>query len=331
MWWRLLIAVLLIAAISVGSVFYLVSSPIHLSQPVRLVVRKGETMGQVTSRLDSLGLLRSRRAFVLWAKRQKIDRQLKPGRYEFSGDVAMGNILASLQAGPPPIKVTIPEGWTLQKIAPRLSRELGVDSAEFIRLAHDSAVLNRWGVPSDRLEGYLLPETYEFYWGEAPVEVVERMLQNNRAVFADSLERRMRSMNLSRHAILTLASMIEAETADSAERPHIASVFYNRLRLGMPMQCDPTVVYAMGGLPDGRSLLSGDLEFASPYNTYQNPGLPPGPICNPGRASILAALYPDSTSDLYFVSNGMGRHIFSRTLDEHNTARQRVRRMLNSP
>ncbi len=331
MWWKFLLAVVLIAAILVGSVFYIVSSPVHLSQPVRLVVRKGETTGQVASRLDSLGLLRSRRVFVFWAKRQEIDRQLKPGRYEFNGAIAMGNVLASLRAGPPPIKVTVPEGWTLQKIAPRLSRELGVDSAEFIALAHDSSILNRWGVPSDRLEGYLLPETYEFYWGEATAEVIERMAQNSRAIFADSLERRMRSMNLSRHAILTLASMIEAETADSAERPHIASVFYNRLRLGMPMQCDPTVVYAMGGLTNGRPLLSGDLEFVSPYNTYQNPGLPPGPICNPGRASILAALYPDSTSDLYFVADGMGRHIFSRTLDEHNTARQRVRRMLNSP
>lgn len=331
MWRKLLVAAILLAAVLLGGVFYVARYPIDLSQPVRVVVHRGETMGQVASRLDTLGLLRSRRLFVYWAKRRKIDRQLKPGRYEFTGSIAMADLLASLRAGPPPARVTIPEGWTLDKIGPRLSRELGIDSAEFVSRTRDPLLLHQWGVPSDRLEGYLLPETYEFYWGAAAMEVIERLVQKNEALFTDSLRQRMKERNLSRHAILTLASMIEAETADSSERPRIAGVFYNRLRLGMPMQCDPTVVYAIGGLPEGRPLLTGDLEYDSPYNTYKYPGLPPGPICNPGRAAILAALFPDSTGDLYFVADGMGRHIFSKTLEEHNQARQRARRNLVSP
>jgi UPF0755 protein len=159
--------------------------------------------------------------------------------------------------------------------------------------------------------------------------VIDRMAQDSRAVFTDSLVRRMDSMGLDRHAVLTLASMIEAETADPGERRHIAGVFRNRLNLGMPMQCDPTVIYGMEGLLNGRPLLTKDLEFNSPYNTYLNPGLPPGPICNPGRAAILAALYPDSTDDLYFVADGAGHHIFSRTLEQHNLARMQVHRELN--
>lgn len=329
MWWKLLIAIVLIAAIFSGVVLYLASYPVTLNRPVHFVVHRGETMGGVAAGLDSLGLLRSRRLFVLWAKRRKIDRQLKPGRYEFTGPTAMADIIIALRLGAPPIKVTIPEGWTLEKIAPRLAREVGIDSATFVAQTRDTLLLRRWGVPADRLEGYLLPETYEFYWGIPANEVIDRMAQDGRAVFADSLVRRMDSLGLDRHAVLTLASMIEAETGDAAERRHISGVFHNRLKLGMPLQCDPTVIYAMGGLPEGRSLLATDLEINSPYNTYLNPGLPPGPICNPGRSAILAALYPDSTDDLYFVADGAGRHIFSRTLAQHNTARMQVRRELN--
>jgi UPF0755 protein len=267
--------------------------------------------------------------FILWARHRKIDRQLKPGRYEFSGPTAMADIMNALRIGAPPIRVTVPEGWTIAKIAPRMARELGVDSAAFIAETRDTVALHRWGVPADRMEGYLLPETHEFYWGAAAREVIDRMAQDGRAVFADSLVRRMNSMGWDRHAVLTLASMIEAETADAGERSHIAGVFRNRLNLGMPMQCDPTVVYGMGGLLNGRPLLARDLELDSPYNTYLNLGLPPGPICNPGRAAILAALYPDSTDDLYFVADGSGHHIFSRTLEQHNMARVRVHRELN--
>jgi UPF0755 protein len=325
MWWKLLIAGVLIGTALAAVVLYLAWCPVAVDQPVRLVVHRGETTTQVAAALDSLGLLRSKRLFILWAKRQKIDRLLKPGRYEFTGPTAMTDVITALRRGAPPVKVTIPEGWTVEKIARRLARELGVDSAAFIAETRDTAMLRRFGVPIDRMEGYLLPETYEFYWGMTPVEVIDRMVQDNGAVFADSLVRHMNSTGMDRHAVLTLASMIEAETADSNERRHISGVFHNRLKLGMPMQCDPTVIYAMGGLPAaaGRPLLSKDLEFNSPYNTYQNPGLPPGPICNPGRAAILAALYPDSTGDLYFVADGMGHHIFSRTLDEHNMARMR--------
>jgi len=329
MWWKLLIAGILLAAVVAGAMLYVAFYPVVPSQPVRLVIHRGETTSQVASGLDSLGLVRSKRLFIWWAKYRKIDRLLKPGRYEFTGPTAMTDIIDALRLGAPPVRVTIPEGWTVEKIAPRMARELGTDSAAFVAETHDTVSLRRWGVRADRLEGYLLPETYEFYWGMTPVEVIDRMAQDGRAVFTDSLVRRMNSMGWDRHAVLTLAAMIEAETGEASERRSVSGVFHNRLKLGMPMQCDPTVIYAMGGLPNGRPLVAKDLEFNSPYNTYLTLGLPPGPICNPGRAAILAALYPDSTDDLYFVADGAGHHIFSRTLEQHNMARMRVHREIS--
>jgi UPF0755 protein len=328
--WKIaLIIVVVVLLTLLGVVLYQTYRPVILPAPVTMVVHRGETTGQVATRLDSLGLLRSRRLFILWAKYKKIDRQLRPGRYEFQGRTSIPDLVASLQLGSPPIKVTIPEGWTLPKIAARFARELGTDSAAFMAETRATSLLHRFDATSDRLEGYLLPETYEFHWGATPIEVIERMAESQQAIFTDSLVRRMADLSLNRHEILTMASMIEAETADSTERRHIAGVFYNRLRIGMPMQCDPTVVYAIGGLTNGRALLTKDLEVDSPYNTYLYAGLPPGPICNPGRDAILAALYPDSTKDLYFVADGMGHHIFSRSLEQHNLAKMRVHRNLN--
>ena len=157
------------------------------------------------------------------------------------------------------------------------------------------------------------------------------MLAKAANLYDDSMIARGASLDMSRHQVLTLASMIEAEAAQGGERAHISGVFHNRLRLGWPLQCDPTVVCAIGGLPPGRSLEKEDLAFDSPYNTYLHTGLPPGPICNPGMPSILAALHPDSTEDLYFVADGKGSHIFSRTLEAHNIARTRAKRNNHSP
>lgn len=320
-------AVVLAVVAAIG--LYVLSAPVQIASPVTVTIARGDGTRQIAAKLDSLGILRSRRLFAWWARRRHIDRNLRPGRYIFSGPTRMQDILDQLHdARAVTVSVTIPEGWTTARIAGLLGRELGFDSAGFVALARDTVRLRQWGVPTDRPEGYLWPETYSYYWGVDPQEVLTRLLQAARDEFDGSRLARATRIGMSRHEVLTLASMIEAEAAEGNERMRIAAVFHNRLRLGMLLQCDPTVIYAMGGLPDGRVLQAGDLTFDSPYNTYLYPGLPPGPICNPGRASILAVLYPDSTKELYFVANGHGAHVFSETLNQHNRARAMVKKEL---
>ncbi|MBD3297085.1 MAG: endolytic transglycosylase MltG, partial [candidate division Zixibacteria bacterium] len=193
----------------------------------------------------------------------------------------------------------------------------------------DGGIRRTHDVPVDNLEGYLLPDTYEFFWGVDPTTVVETMADANAAVFDnDTIQAQMETMGWTRHEVLTLSSMIEAETGLIDERAIISGVFHNRLDRGMLLQCDPTVVYGMGGLQPGERLLRKHLkEEESEYNTYIHEGLPPGPICNPGRASIYAALYPESTDAIFFVADGQGGHVFSKTLREHNRASAQLRKL----
>ena len=318
---------LILLAAAVAFVLHNALAPVNLAAPVTVTIAKGEKTSQIAARLESAGVLRSSYLFTWLARWQRIDRHLRPGRYQFTGPTRMIDVLRTLHDGRAVVvTVTIPEGWTVARIASHLSAQLGFTAEEFMGLTRDTALLRQADCPGTNLEGYLWPDTYQFYWGAEPREVLERLLVTARAVFSDSLAARARALGFNRHQVLTLASLIEGEAAAGDERAHIAGVFHNRLRLGMPLQCDPSVIYALGGLPPGRVLQEGDLTYDSPYNTYVYPDLPPGPINNPGRASITAALYPDSTKDLYFVATGDGRHVFSMTLEEHNRARARVRR-----
>lgn len=324
---RIVLIVVLCLAFGVAAVLHLAYRPIHVEQPVYVIVTPGETTSDIAAQLDREGVLRSRRMFIWWAKLRQVDRHLQPGRYEVSGPTSMDDLLDMLHAGKAmTLTLTIPEGWTIARIASYLGAELDCDSADVAAITHDPQLLKEWGIPQESVEGYLLPETYTFYWGVKPKDVIKRMVEEGESIFDVGSTARLTDLGWNRHAALTLASMIEAETGSNDERKHISSVFHNRLRLGMLLQCDPTVIYAMGGLPPGRQLLRKDLEIDSPYNTYIYSGLPPGPICNPGRASILAALYPNDSNDLYFVADGRGGHIFSATLNDHNRAVTQVKR-----
>jgi UPF0755 protein len=323
----ILFLVLVLALLSAVSIGYWIERPTTLSTPREITVTLGDHTHDIAAKLDSAGLIHSRRAFRWMARWRQIDRHLRPGKYRFEGIVRLSDILDALHDGRAVrVSVTIPEGWTNSRITAHLSTELGV-SIDSLNLAlEEPAVRTRWASGAPGLEGYLWPETYQFYWGVPAREVVGELLSESRDFYVDSLASRAAQLGLSRHQVLTLASLIEAEAADGNERRLISGVFHNRLREGWLLQCDPTVVFALGGLPPGRSLQRSDLDFDSPYNTYLYPGLPPGPICNPGAASIMAALYPDSTDAMYFVADGRGSHIFSRTLDQHNTARVQIKR-----
>lgn len=320
----LILVILLLGAVSIG---YWIERPIVLTAPVDIIVAPGDGTSDIGKKLFDAGLIHSRRAFRLMARWREIDRHLQPGRYRFEGRLRLSDILDTLHDGRAvTISVTIPEGWTVTRIAPYLAGELGFHADSVLVLTRDPKLLAEWAPDAGTLEGYLWPETYRFFWGVSPSEVITAMLESSRSAFPDSLAHVASKLGMSRHQVLTMASLIEAEAADGNERGLISGVFHNRLRDGWLLQCDPTVVYAIGGLPPGKSLTKADLAFDSPYNTYLYPGLPPGPICNPGMASLRAALYPDSTSAMYFVADGQGSHIFSRTLDEHNSARARIKR-----
>ncbi len=319
---RWLLTVLLVLALlglaAAGGVMWGVKrldAPGPMATATTLVIAKGADTGR---RLADAGLVEYRWLFALATR---LDRRhpLQAGEYEFPAHASMAQIIDLMQKGQVVIhKITIAEGLTVKQA-------MGV-------LRQAEAMVGRVEPPPE--EGSLLPETYNYTYGEERAELVSRMQRAmGRTVDALWAKRPPDSMIAGKTEAIILASIVERETAVPAERPHIAAVFLNRLRRHMKLQSDPTVIYALSrgeGVLD-RPLAHDDLSFASPYNTYVSDGLPPGPICNPGPASLAAVLHPANSDDLYFVADGGGGHVFARTLDEHNKNVARLRRLQNSP
>ena len=317
-----------------------ITRSIDLQGKVAVEVMPGESSRRIAARLREAGLIESERIFRWAATWQRADRSIKFGRHEFQGRVSIASILEELARAPKPIlRVTIPEGRTLREVAGLLAASGAVDAPTYLAVACSPELRGLVASPPGAScgEGYLFPDTYDLVPGMSAGEIVDLQAKRFREVTdplfvaaaadpASPLAADPFGREWTREAaIVTLASIVEKETAVPAERPHIASVFYNRLRIGMPLQTDPTVIYGVidsGALWDG-NLTRAQLETATPYNTYMRRGLPPGPICNPGRESILAALHPDSTQDLYFVARGDGSHEFNRDLASHNRAVRR--------
>lgn len=288
--------------------------------PTKVVmISDGAPFQQVAALLEREELIRSRQAFVFLGKMQEAERKIHPGEYELNAAMAPAEILAKLLAGRVLLhSVTIPEGYTIKQIADVFAEHGLAEREEFIRVVSDKSFIKSLGVSADRLEGYLYPDTYRFPRRTSGKEIIRTMVDQLGHVMTPEWQARAKDLQMTVHEVLTLASVIEKETGAGDERPHISSVFHNRLRKKIPLQSDPTVIY---GLPhfDG-NLRKKDLSDPSPYNTYRWPGLPPGPIASPGAGSIRAALYPMLSPDLYFVSKNDGTHQFSATLVDHNKA-----------
>lgn len=293
------------------------------SDTVSITVEPGDSMSRVVQRLNEAKLIEDGKGLPFLAKLLGKDRHIQVGRYDFEKGVTLHRIFTRLISGDVALKqVTIPEGRTIKQIAGILKREIQIDSSEFVRVAMDSLLANSTGIPASNLEGYLFPDTYKLSWGTSAEKVVHIMVDQFKTILTGSLLRRAEEIGLSLPEAVTLASLIEAEAKAEEEREIISAVYHNRLRRGMLLQSCPTIIYV---LPEVElPLLLKDLKVDSPYNTYKYPGLPPGPICNPGKACILAALYPADVNYLYFVSKGDGTHIFSATLTEHNRAKNKV-------
>lgn len=285
----------------------------------------GRSFHDIALYLDAQGLLNHRPTFELLAKVTSADRSIKPGEYGFHAGMRPLDILSDLQQGHVVLhQVTFPEGFTLLQIARRLAAQGLAEEAEFLRLARDREFIATLGVHADTLEGYLFPTTYRFAKYSTAKDLIGTMVAFTWKAFTPALRHRSKEMGMSMHEVLTLASVIEKETGASSERSLISGVFHNRLGRHIPLQSDPTVIYALESF-DG-NLRKRDLSVDNPYNTYRYRGLPPGPIANPGLQSIRAALYPDKNSYLFFVSRNDGTHHFSSTLSEHNRAVNKYQR-----
>jgi len=304
------LAIVLIAiGVVVAGYFYISGSykgAGPLAEPRTVVLERGSSARAIALALEDAGVIESGRLFLAGLWLEGGASQLKPGEYAFPAGISGKDVAAKLIAGDAVVhKLTIAEGLT---------------NAEIIALVAAAEGLK--GEPGAVAgEGALLPETYHYAFGDSRAELVKRMQSGMAALLEELWPKRAADLPLkSVQEALTLASIVEKETGVAAERPQVAGVFVNRLKRGMPLQSDPTVIYAVtkGEKPLDRALSRADLATDSPFNTYKNKGLPPAPIANPGRASIEAALNPMTTEALYFVADGKGGHVFARTLEEHN-------------
>jgi UPF0755 protein len=299
----------------------------HVGEPekVMVVVRRGAELDEIADILKENDLIRSKSMFVLAAKAMGVERKLQAGRFTLERTASIFDLIRQLVEGMSRADlITIPEGLTAAEIAELLEREILLEPKAFLALVGDSSCSASLGVKAASLEGYLFPDTYALVPGMGPFEVLREMVMKGRSVLGPKLRDRASAMGLTWHQVVTFASIVEGEARVPEERPRIAAVYWNRLKRGMRLQADPTVAYALGARK--QRILYRDLDVISPYNTYLVKSLPPGPINNPGKASILAVLYPlEGCRDLYFVSRGDGAHIFSRTMEEHAAATRAVR------
>lgn len=292
---------------------------------VEVVIPEGAGAVQVAERLEEAGLVSWPRFFAAYVALRGTDDSLKAGRYRFSSDAGWGTLADALERGAVvTVPITIPEGWRLTQITERLAPVTPVGADSLLRLASDSAFADSLGLPGPTLEGYLFPETYRFADDSEPRAVLVEIVDRYRSFWTPERRARADSMGLSEREVVTLASIVEAEARVAEERPTIAGVFLNRLEEGMLLQADPTVQYALG--ESKPRLLYADIDSVAdhPYNTYTQPGLPPGPIGSPGEASLDAVLNPADVPFLYFVARPDGSHVFSRTHAEHLQAKRRI-------
>ena len=327
---RAFLYLLILLILAAGYLYLALYQPYQgfASDGVYVDIPHGASQRTIARLLSENGVVRSRIAFELLC-RQRERRTLQAGEYFFDRPATAFAVYDAIANGRVFVKeFVIPEGFTMFDIADLAASEGFLTRDEFLVAARDPSPIRDIAPGAPSLEGFLFPATYEFPRHMAGKDMTAAMVKKFRQEWL-SLPVAGAPPHQSVQEIVTLASLVERETPRPEERPHVAGVFENRLRIGQPLQCDPTVAYALtlvgkyAGKLDG-----GDLHFPSPYNTYRNKGLPPGPIANPGEAALRAALDPPPTEDLYFVANTEGGHFFSKTLEEHNRNVARYRRLL---
>ncbi len=319
---KILILVLIVFLLIAGrSVYENIYAPFKgYSGEIIIEVKKGQSVKTIAENLEKNGVISSKLFFLVYYKLFSSEKTIRNGKYIFSEPLSTKKVLERLLSGKVlVVNLTIKEGMSINEIA-ALIEEKGIWSErDFLREASNIDLISDIDPEAHDLEGYLFPETYEVSSTDSPETLINAMVKIFRQRFKPEWKMRMKEFGFSLRQTITLASLIEKETADTSERFLISSVFHNRLKRKMLLDCDPTIVYILkkSNLYKGR-LTWDDLKYPSRYNTRLYPGLPPGPICNPGLESIEAALYPQKSDYLYFVSKDGKKHVFSTNLDEHN-------------
>jgi UPF0755 protein len=312
---RKLLAILLLLVLGAGAwLAWGVMSPITPPGQKFVLLRSGLTTRKIAAELKNAGVIKNERAFLIWHYLHH-KRSLKAGEYLFERPATMIDIYRRLERGDIYTHtVVVPEGFTMFDIAAAIEQSGLGTREDFLKVARsDTDLIQDLAPQATSLEGYLFPDTYEFTRTQSMRDIATVMVHHFRQV-ANTI-----GLTTDIHPTVTMASIVEKETAAPAERPLVASVYYNRLTKRMALDADPSVIYAelLANTYSG-ALHHDDLQAKSPYNTYRYPGLPPGPIANPGRSSLEAAMHPASSDFLYFVSDGNGHHRFARNLEEHN-------------
>jgi UPF0755 protein len=319
----LLVAVLIAGAAGAGLILYKrTSEPFkgYESAEQFVAIEPGSSTRAIGEKLIAAGIVRNDVTFraALW--RTGLARSLKAGEYRFDRTMTPTEVVEKIGRGEVyERRVTFPEGLSYDEMARIYEKQGYGKAAAFLAAARDAMPIHNVDPDARDLEGYLFPETYSLRRDASASTLVHTMVARFGQLFTTDMQQAAERLGMTQRQAVTLASLVEKETAVDAERPIVAAVYLNRLKIGMGLQCDPTVIYALqkAGRYDG-NLSRDDLQFDSPYNTYRYAGLPPGPIANPGLASLKAAVAPAQVDYLYFVSRNDGSHVFARTLDEHN-------------
>ncbi|MBU2492985.1 MAG: endolytic transglycosylase MltG [Bacteroidetes bacterium] len=317
-----------------GVFFYTFFTPNYNNQrsKIYLDVPKGAVFSNVVDSLYVKGVIPSKTNMKIAALFRRTDKKIKAGRYVILDGQSYFDLLELFLKGQPKSQklVTIPEGIWQHNLAKLLKEELGIDSSKFMELSSDREFIKNLNLNVKNLEGYLLPDTYYFYDDVDAKDVLIKLESEMDLLFTDSVKKRITELGMTQHEVLTMASIIDAESNVISEFGKISSVYHNRLKKRIKLQADPTVQYLLRGRKRFNKVYFRDLEIDSPYNTYKYYGLPPGPINNPGKEAIIAALYPEEGDYYFLMATGNGDHAFAKTLAEHQQNVRKYREWRNS-
>ena len=329
--WEILAVVGVFILVLVVSYFTFFTPNYYIAKaPITFDISNKETFSSVADRLYNQSIIPSKNNFKIAGFIYGAERKIRTARYQIPNGLSYLDLLDLFISGDCDFQrtFTINPGQTIKWLAHRLQKYVYIDSVSFVSLANNKSFADSLGLDQNSFEGYLFATDYEIYERSSPAEAITLFYNAFKRFYNDSLMARTKSIGFTMNEIVTLASIIKGETNKKDEMKTISGVYHNRLRIGMRLQADPTIQYIIPG--GWKRLTFEDLKLDSPYNTYKYSGLPPGPINSPGKAAILAALYPEKNNYLYFVADGTGGHFFSKTLAEHNRNVNKYRRWLRT-
>lgn len=301
------------------------------SGSVLITIPTGSNFDSVKKQLYSHGIIINRKSFEIVSSLKKYDKAVKPGRYKLTGDMGNVDLVDLLRSGhQEPVMVIFNNIRSPEQLAGRISRQIEADSVSIISLLNDSAYLDSLGVTKNSLFTVLIPDSYEFYWNTSARDFINRMKSESEKFWSSNRQEKLKALNLNRHEVITLASIVEKETNKDDEKPRVAGVYLNRLKKGWLLEADPTLVFAHGDFGI-RRVLNIHKQIDSPYNTYKHQGLPPGPICLPSKSSIDAVLNSEKHEYMFFCAREdfSGYHNFAKGLEQHNLNAWKYQQALN--